>query len=98
MDDNNVNPAVQTNDDAAPAAAPASPIDPAAFAAAMEAYLKAVGTAAPAAATADSAVDDQNPAVNTNDPPPHLTPSRRTLTGQMRRFSRRVNPPPVIWM
>ena len=69
MDDNNVNPAVQTNDDAAPAAAPASPIDPAAFAAAMEAYLKAVGTAAPAAATADSAVDQQNPAVNTNDPP-----------------------------
>ena len=69
MDDNNVNPAVQTNDDAAPAAAPASPVDPAAFAAAMEAYLKAVGTAAPAAATADSAVDQQNPAVNTNDPP-----------------------------
>lgn len=69
MDDNNVNPAVQTNDGAAPAAAPASPIDPAAFAAAMEAYLKAAGSAAPAAATADSAVDQQNPAVNTNDPP-----------------------------
>lgn len=69
MDENNVNPAVQTNDEAAPAAAPASPIDPAAFAAAMEAYLKAVGTAAPAAATADSAVEQQNPAVNTNDPP-----------------------------
>lgn len=69
MDENNVNPAVQTNHEAAPAAAPASPIDPAAFAAAMEAYLKAVGTAAPAAATADSAVEQQNPAVNTNDPP-----------------------------
>lgn len=69
MDENNVNPAVQTNDEAAPAAAPASPIDPAAFAAAMEAYLKAVGTAAPAAATADSAVEQQNPDVNTNDPP-----------------------------
>lgn len=69
MDENNVNPAVQTNDEAAPTAAPASPIDPAAFAAAMEAYLKVVGTAAPAAATADSAVEQQNPAVNTNDPP-----------------------------
>lgn len=69
MDENNVNPAVQTNDEAAPAAATASPIDPAAFAAAMEAYLKAVGTAAPAAATADSAVEQQNQAVNTNDPP-----------------------------
>lgn len=69
MDKNNVNPAVQTNDEAATAAAPASPIDPAAFAAAMEAYLKAVGTAAPAAATADSAVEQQNQAVNTNDPP-----------------------------
>lgn len=69
MDENNVNPAVQTKDEAAPAAAPASPIDPAAFAAAMEAYLKAVGSAAPAAATADSVVEQQNAAVNTNDPP-----------------------------